>query len=227
MKDFDITIIGGGIVGLATAMYAQNKYPKKSIAVFEKESNLAKHQTGNNSGVIHAGIYYQPDSQKAKFCWPGSLLLRKFCDEHDIEYELCGKLIVASDESEINSLDNLFERGKNNGVDGLQLINESKIKEIEPYVKGVKGLWSPNTGIVDYIKLTEAYAKIFKSKDGHIYKSTKLLNILSNTNDLILETNNGDYSTKYLINCAGLHADRIAQMMKLDSDVRIVPFRGE
>ena len=178
MNDFDITIIGGGIVGLATAMYAQNKYPKKSIAVFEKESSLAKHQTGNNSGVIHAGIYYQPDSQKAKFCWPGSLLLRKFCDEHNIEYELCGKLIVASDESEINSLDNLFERGKNNGVNGLQLVDESKINEIEPYVRGVKGLWSPNTGIVDYIKLTEAYAKIFQSKDGQIYKNTKLKNYI-------------------------------------------------
>ena len=227
MKDFDIAIIGGGIVGLATAMYAQNKYPKKSIAVFEKESGLAKHQTGNNSGVIHAGIYYQPDSQKAKFCWPGSLLLRKFCDENNIEYQLCGKLIVASDESEIDSLNNLYERGKNNGVDGLQLINELKIKEIEPYVKGVKGLWSPNTGIVDYIKLTEAYAKIFKSKDGQIYKNTKLLNIHSNTTDLILETNNGDYLAKYLINCAGLQADRVAQMMKLETDVRIVPFRGE
>ena len=112
-------------------------------------------------------------------------------------------------------------------MNGLQLVDESKINEIEPYVRGVKGLWSPNTGIVDYIKLTEAYAKIFQSKDGQIYKSTKLLNILSGTTNLILETNKGDFSAKYLINCAGLHADRIAQMMKLDTDVRIVPFRGE
>ena len=227
MEKFDISIIGGGIVGLATAMYALEKYPDKKIGVFEKEDVLAKHQTGNNSGVIHAGIYYQPSSQKAKFCWPGSLLLREFCDKNEINYEMCGKLIVATDESEIERLNNLYERGKQNGVTGLQLIDKEKINEIEPYVDAIKGLWSPNTGIIDYKDLTVAYSNIFENKGGTIYKNQEILSINQTQNNLILQTNSQEYETKYLINCAGLFADRVAKMMKLDFDVRIVPFRGE
>jgi len=227
MKKFDISIIGGGIVGLATAMYAKEKYPEKTICVFEKENILAKHQTGNNSGVIHAGIYYQPNSQKAKFCWPGSLLLRKFCDQNEIEYEMCGKLIIATKEDEIERLNNLHERGLKNGVEGLELIDKQKIKEIEPYVEAIKGLWSPNTGIIDYKKLTEAYANIFNNNGGLILKNHELMNIEENDKSLILETNIGEYETNYLINCSGLFADRVAKMMDLDFDVRIVPFRGE
>ena len=227
MEKFDISIIGGGIVGLATAMYALEKYPDKKIGVFEKEDVLAKHQTGNNSGVIHAGIYYQPSSQKAKFCWPGSLLLREFCDKNEINYEMCGKLIVATDESEIERLNNLYERGKQNGVTGLQLIDKEKINEIEPYVDAIKGLWSPNTGIIDYKELTVAYSNIFESKGGTIYRNQEILSINQSQNNLILQTNSQEYETKYLINCAGLFADRVAKMMKLDFDVRIVPFRGE
>ena len=170
MEKIDISIVGGGIVGLATAMYAQEKYPDKKISVFEKEDILAKHQTGNNSGVIHAGIYYQPSSQKAKFCWPGSLLLREFCDRNEIKYEMCGKLIVATDESEIERLNNLYERGKQNGVTGLQLIDKEKINELEPYVNAIKGLWSPNTGIIDYKDLTVAYSNVFENKGGIISK---------------------------------------------------------
>ena len=227
MKKFDISIIGGGIVGLATAMYAKEKYPEKTICVFEKENILAKHQTGNNSGVIHAGIYYQPNSQKAKFCWPGSLLLRKFCDQNEIEYEMCGKLIIATKEDEIERLNNLHERGLKNGVEGLELIDKQKIKEIEPYAEAIKGLWSPNTGIIDYKKLTEAYANIFNNNGGLILKNHELMNIEENDKSLILETNIGEYETNYLINCSGLFADRVAKMMDLDFDVRIVPFRGE
>ena len=227
MEKSDISIIGGGIVGLATAMYAQEKYPDKKISVFEKEDVLAKHQTGNNSGVIHAGIYYQPSSQKAKFCWPGSLLLRDFCDRNEIKYEMCGKLIVATDESEIGRLNNLYERGKQNGVTGLQLIDKEKINEIEPYVDAIKGLWSPNTGIIDYKDLTVAYSNIFENKGGTIYKNQEILSINQTQNNLILQTNSQEYETKYLINCGGLFADRVAKMMKLDFDVRIVPFRGE
>ena len=227
MKKIDISIIGGGIVGLATAMYAKEKYPEKTICVFEKENILAKHQTGNNSGVIHAGIYYQPNSQKAKFCWPGSLLLRKFCDQNEIEYEMCGKLIIATKEDEIERLNNLHERGLKNGVEGLELIDKQKIKEIEPYVEAIKGLWSPNTGIIDYKKLTEAYANIFNNNGGLILKNHELMNIEENDKSLILETNIGEYETNYLINCSGLFADRVAKMMDLDFDVRIVPFRGE
>ena len=185
MKKFDISIIGGGIVGLATAMYAK----EKSICVFEKENILAKHQTGNNSGVIHAGIYYQPNSQKAKFCWPGSLLLRKFCDQNEIEYEMCGKLIIATKEDEIERLNNLHERGLKNGVKGLELIDKQKIKEIEPYVEAIKGLWSPNTGIIDYKKLTEAYANIFNNYGGLILKNHELMNIEENY--LILNVGTG------------------------------------
>ena len=227
MEKIDISIVGGGIVGLATAMYAQEKYPDKKISVFEKEDILAKHQTGNNSGVIHAGIYYQPSSQKAKFCWPGSLLLREFCDRNEIKYEMCGKLIVATDESEIERLNNLYERGKQNGVTGLQLIDKEKINELEPYVNAIKGLWSPNTGIIDYKDLTVAYSNVFENKGGIIYKNQEILSINQNQNNLILQTNSQEYETKYLINCAGLFADRVAKMMKLDFDVRIVPFRGE
>jgi len=227
MKKFDISIIGGGIVGLATAMYAKEKYPEKTICVFEKENILAKHQTGNNSGVIHAGIYYQPNSQKAKFCWPGSLLLRKFCDQNEIEYEMCGKLIIATKEEELERLNTLHERGLKNGVQDLELVDKQKIKEIEPYVEAIKGLWSPNTGIIDYKKLTEAYANIFNNNGGLILKNHELINIEENDKSLILETNIGEYETNYLINCSGLFADRVAKMMDLDFDVRIVPFRGE
>ena len=227
MKKFDISIIGGGIVGLATAMYAKEKYPEKTICVFEKENILAKHQTGNNSGVIHAGIYYQPNSQKAKFCWPGSLLLRKFCDQNEIEYEMCGKLIIATKEEELERLNTLHERGLKNGVQDLELVDKQKIKEIEPYVEAIKGLWSPNTGIIDYKKLTEAYANIFNNNGGLILKNHELINIEENDKSLILETNNDEYETNYLINCSGLFADRVAKMMDLDFDVRIVPFRGE
>ena len=147
---YDVAVIGGGIIGLATAMTLARRHPDRRFVVLEKEGEIAQHQTGHNSGVIHAGIYYAPGSQKAGFCYTGNLELRKYCDERGIGYEMCGKVVVATDESEVPRLHDLFARGKANGVERLELIGRERLREIEPHAAGVKAIWSPETGIVDY-----------------------------------------------------------------------------
>lgn len=225
---FDVVIIGGGIIGLSTALrLKQVQYPNWRIAVVEKDADLASHQTGHNSGVIHSGIYYRPDSHKARFCVDGARALLKFCDENEIEYEQCGKVIVAIHESELGRLDNLYERGVANGVQGLEIIGPERLKEIEPHVFGIKALWAPSTGIVDYKKVSAAYAGRFQEAGGDIFTSTEVQSITRHSDGLSIDTNGGVIQAKHLINCAGLHADRIAEMMDEPIDVRIIPFRGE
>lgn len=227
-KDYDIVIIGGGILGLSTAMQLIRRYPRQGkIAVVEKEAQLATHQTGHNSGVIHSGIYYRPGSWKAQFCVEGVKKLLQFCQENEIEYQLCGKTIVATDESELGRLENLYERGVANGVQGLELIGQERLKEIEPHVSGISGLWSPNTGIIDYVKVASAYAARFQQDGGDIYTGATVRKIRQAPAGSAIETEGGVLLAKHVINCAGLYADRVAEMMGEHTDVRIIPFRGE
>ena len=227
-KDYDIVIIGGGILGLSTAMQLIRRYPNQHrIAVVEKEAQLATHQTGHNSGVIHSGIYYRPGSWKAQFCVGGVKKLLQFCQENEIEYELCGKTIVATDESELGRLENLYERGVANGVQGLEIIGQERLKEVEPHVGGIKALWAPNTGIIDYVKVAAAYAARFQQDGGDIYNGATVRRISQTPAGSAIETKRGVLQAKHVINCAGLYADRMAEMMGEHSGVRIIPFRGE
>ena len=225
---YNAVIVGGGIIGLSTAMQLKmDKYPNWRVAVVEKDAELANHQTGHNSGVIHSGIYYRPDSHKARFCVGGKQALIEFCDENEIEYERCGKVIVANNEAEVGRLHNLYERGTANGVEGLEMIGPERLKEIEPHVAGIRALWAPTTGIIDYRKVASAYAGKFEQAGGDIFTSSPVQRVVQTQDGLALETPKGIIETNHVINCAGLHADRVARMMGEDVDVRIVPFRGE
>ena len=226
-KDYDVVIVGGGIVGLSTAMQLKRRFPTWQVAVVEKEPAIARHQTGHNSGVIHSGIYYRPDSQKAKFCVAGVQALLRFCDENEIEYEQCGKVIVATADEELGRLNDLYQRGTANGVQGLEMIGPERLKEIEPHAAGIQALWSPATGIIDYQKVSSAYAARFQENGGDIYTDTPVNKIARYGDGVVLETTSGAVKAKHVINCAGLHADRIAEMMGERLDVRIIPFRGE
>ena len=227
MERVDIAIIGGGIIGLATAMRLVQEYPRYRLAVLEKESQIAQHQTGHNSGVIHAGIYYSPGSQKANFCATGAKLLRRFCDEHDIPYQMCGKVIVAIRDSEVARLDELFRRGTANGAEGLRLISKEQLKELEPHAAGVKAVHSPETGIIDYIKVSQAYASEVQENGGDLHTDTTVVGIARSDGALRIMTSQGDLPAKHVINCGGLQADNVAGMMGADTGVRIIPFRGE
>ena len=226
-QEYDIAIVGGGIIGLSTAMHLMERFPRLRVAVVEKENELAAHQTGHNSGVIHSGIYYRPGSHKARFCVAGVRKLLDFCDENEIEYEQCGKVIVATDESELGRLEGLYERGTANGVEGLELVGPERLAEIEPHASGIKALWSPQTGIVDYRKVTSVYASRFEEAGGGIFAGTAVKNIERSAGSLALETTRGTLRARHLINCAGLYADRVAGMVEEKVDVRIIPFRGE
>ena len=226
-REYDIAIIGGGIIGLSTAMHLSARLPRWRVAVLEKENELATHQTGHNSGVIHSGIYYRPGSFKSQFCVAGVSKLLRFCDENEIEYQQCGKVIVATDESELGRLQGLFDRGIANGVAGLEMIGPERLREIEPHAAGVKALWSPQTGIVDYSKVTQSYATHFQAAGGDIFTGAPVQRIHRAGGSLSLETPRGAVQAKHIINCAGLYSDRVAEMTGERVDVRIIPFRGE
>ena len=224
---YDVAIVGGGIIGLATALRLTHRYPKCKVAVVEKEPEVATHQTGHNSGVIHSGIYYRPGSRKAQFCVEGVASMIRFCDENGIEYERCGKVIVATDESELGRMEDLYERGRANGVAGLEKIGPERLREIEPNVRGVAGLHAPGTGIVDFKRVAAVYADHVRSAGAEIMTGHRVVGISTRTGAIRLETTQGGLESRYLINCAGLHADRVARMMGVDPGIRIVPFRGE
>ena len=224
---YDVAIVGGGIIGLATALQLTRNYPRCRVAVVEKEREVALHQTGHNSGVIHSGIYYRPGSQKAQFCVGGVRELVQFCQENDIEYQRCGKVIVATDESELGRLEQLQERGTANGVEGLETIGPERLREIEPHSRGIKALYAPGTGIVDYTAVSKAYASKIAAGGGEVLTGRAVTRIRRSSGSIALETTGGSLESDYVINCAGLHADRVARMLGVVPEVRIIPFRGE
>jgi L-2-hydroxyglutarate oxidase len=226
-KDFDITIIGGGIVGLATALALKSQFPKYSLSVVEKEAEVASHQTGHNSGVIHAGIYYRPGSNKAKLCVEGARLLMEFCDDNGVSYDRCGKLIVATEETELPRLQALYERGTANGIQGLEMIEPERVREIEPHAKAVRALYSPNTAITDFQQVAKAMAAKISDTDGRIFLSSRVSAINRLDGVFNLETAGSTLRCRNLINCSGLYADAIAKMAGLHPKALIIPFRGE
>ena len=211
MKIYDLVIIGGGIIGLAVANDLIKRNSKLKILVVEKDSNVASQQSGHNSGVIHSGIYYKPGSFKAQFCVEGRASMTKFCQDNEIPVWTCGKLIVATKESDIPKIDNLFQRGVANNVEGLKVLNPDESRQIEPYVKSLKSLHAPGTGIVNYETVTEVYGDQFKEKGGEILLDTKVIGSTKDNDKIVIQTTNGDLHTKKVINCAGLHSDRIAK----------------
>lgn len=223
---YDFAIIGGGIVGLSTAMALGKRYPNAKILVLEKESKWAFHQTGNNSGVIHSGIYYKPGSFKAKFCRDGSRSMVEFCQEHDIAHEVCGKVIVATDEQELPRLENLYKRGLENGLE-VKRISAEEVKEIEPHVTCVAGIRVYSTGIANYKQVCLKYAELIAKQGGELRLNTKVEKISRSGKNQVLETNNGTFETRFVINCAGLHSDRLAKLAQVNPQAKIVPFRGE
>ncbi len=214
-------------MGLASARELLLRHPEMKLLVLEKEPKIAQHQTGHNSGVIHSGIYYAPGSLKARTCVAGKQKLIRYCDEHGIPYNLCGKVIVATDEEELPRLENLYERGRKNGVPGLEMIGPERLREIEPYAVGIRALYSPTTGIVDYEQVSCSFANDVRARDGEILTSHEVRRIEERDGRYYLETPAGTVAARYVISCAGLYADKVAEMSGAPSVPRIVPFRGD
>lgn len=224
----DVVIIGGGIVGLATALQLKQQRPALKVVLLEKEIALAQHQTGHNSGVIHSGLYYKPGSLKATNCIRGYQMLLDFCNAEAIPYDLCGKIVVATKQEEIPQLETLYQRGLQNGLGGLKKLSVAEMRDIEPHVNGVAGMFVPQTGIIDYKQVADKYAEKFKALGGEIQLGERVEQITTGTSLSIVVTNKNRYETRLVINCAGLYSDKIAQLTQREAiDVRIVPFRGE
>ncbi len=223
---YDILIIGGGIIGCSTAMAIQ-KITNYKVLIIEAEHKLAGHQTGNNSGVIHSGLYYKPGSLKAKNCTEGRQLLYSFCEEHNINFEKTGKIVVAANKNQLNALDDLFVRGTANGLAGIRKLKNEELKDYEPNVSGIAGLFVPQTGIVDFLQVTNSFAKIIKESGGKIETGCRFLNATKHSDELILDTTKGEIKAKFIVNCGGLYSDLIAKKCGLNPGLHIIPFRGE
>lgn len=223
----DIAIVGGGIVGLATARELLRRKPGTRLIVLEKEAEIAQHQTGHNSGVIHAGVYYAPGSLKAKLCVAGAAEMMRYCDEKGIPWQRCGKVIVATDESELPRLEELHRRGTANQVPGLRMIDADELREVEPHVRGIRALLSPNTGIVDYGQVARAYADDILELGGEIRTRHEVVDIARRGGTTRLVTAGGEIEASLVITCAGVYSDRVAQLTGASPEPRIVPFRGD
>lgn len=236
MDKYDISIIGGGIIGLAVAYRLAQDHPDLRLAVLEKEVELARHQTGHNSGVIHSGIYYRPGSVKALTCVKGRQALLEFCDRHGIHYDLRGKVIVATSEDDLPRLEELHRKAQANGVPGIEMIGPERLREIEPHCRGLRALHVPGTGIIDFTHVAEQYAALFRAAGGAVLTSCEVKGIRHTSGCFVIETSNNPLETRFIINSAGLFVDRVAAMTPgfdprhppgLAEAVRIIPFRGE
>jgi L-2-hydroxyglutarate oxidase len=225
---YDVTVIGGGIVGLATALRIKEQKPSLKLLIIEKEDVVAKHQTGHNSGVIHSGLYYKPGSLKATNCIKGYDMLLDFCQKEEIKYDLCGKIVVATQPEQISILDGLFERGNQNGLNGFKMLNAEQIKEYEPHVKGLKGFFVPQTGIIEYTDVCKKYLAKTQILGGEIAFNEKVEGISIKNGISVIKTSKSTYETKLVVNCAGLYSDKVGQMTdERANNLRITPFRGE
>jgi len=224
---YDVIIAGAGIVGLATALGVLEQDPEVKLLILEKEAGEARHQTGNNSGVIHSGIYYKPGSLKAVNCITGYNLLLEFCRKHGIYFDICGKVIVAVSQSEVPGLNAIYERGLANGLDKIRLIGKDELKELEPHASGVKAIHVPYTGIIDYKVVAKKYAELIIKAGGEIQFNSKVKRIRSCNNLYDVETSSGSFNTKVFVNCCGLQSDEVAGLTERKVDTRIIPFRGE
>ncbi|MCX2726037.1 L-2-hydroxyglutarate oxidase [Thermomicrobium sp. 4228-Ro] len=224
---YDVIVIGAGIVGLATAREILQRRPRLRLAVLEKESRVAAHQSGHNSGVIHSGLYYRPGSLKARACVAGAAKLIRYCEERGIPYRLIGKLVVATTPDEVPRLLELYDRGQRNGVQGLQLLSAEEIREREPAVTGVRALWSPRTGIVDFARVAESFAEDVRLAGGEIHFCRTVLGFQRRNGRIRVETTGGDYEARFVVVCAGLYSDRLARSSGGRADPAIVPFRGD
>jgi (S)-2-hydroxyglutarate dehydrogenase len=223
----DVTIIGGGIIGLAVALEITKRFPRLRLLLLEKENRVGQHQSGHNSGVIHSGIYYKPGSLKAKLCVEGARAMVEFCRAYGIPHQVCGKVIVATQQEEFPRLEELRRRGEANGLTGVQAIGPEQLREIEPHACGLRALVVPSTGITDYAEVCAKYAELIQTQGGTILTSTAVTGLRKLASEIMIETNGPAFSTTYLINCAGLFSDRISRMAGEEPDVMIVPFRGE
>ncbi len=225
---FDVTITGAGIIGLATGMRLLEEFPGLRVAILDKESTIASHQTGHNSGVIHSGIYYRPGSLKSRLCIAGRDELVGFCREHNVEHEICGKLVIATRAEQLPALAELYRRGRENGVSGLQMLDPAEVKEFEPYAQCIRAMRVPDAGIVDFRQVAEAYAGLFVRNGGELFFGAKVGRVKDlDSKTLRIETGRGVFKSRLLINCAGLYSDHVARSCGLCPPCRIVPFRGE
>ncbi len=223
----DVAIVGGGIVGLAVAVEITRRFPRLRLLLLEKENRVGQHQSSHNSGVIHSGIYYKPGSLKAKLCVAGAAAMVEFCREHGIPHQVCGKVIIATHEDDLPRLEELRRRGAANGLSGVRSIGPEELRDFEPHAKALHALFVPSTGITDYGLVCEKYAEIIASPGGTILIGHEVTGLKRETDQIVVETNRGAFSTKFLINCAGLFSDRVSRMAGDDPQVMIVPFRGE
>jgi len=224
---YDIIIIGAGLVGLATAYQTKLKNPDSKILILEKENDVALHQSGHNSGVIHSGIYYKPGSLKAKNCIEGYNSVINFAEKYGIRYDLCGKIIVATSQEELSLLDNIYKRGIENGLQNLKYLSREEFREIEPHCEGIRAIKVPQTGIIDYPGIAKKIKELFEELGGEVRFNNEVKNIIDKGSEIIVNTNISEFKTKKLISCAGLYSDKITKMTNEKNDVIIIPFRGE
>ena len=224
---YNVIIVGGGVVGLSVALEITRRFPRLRLLVLEKEDRVARHQSGHNSGVIHSGLYYKPGSLKARLCVTGAAAMVEFCREHNLPHEVCGKVVVATEPDELPRLEELRKRGEANGLTGLRMIGPEELREIEPHAAGLQALVVPSTGITNYAAVCERYAELISAGGGTVLTSAAATGIKRTSNEIVVETSRGAFSAGALINCAGLHSDRIARMAGDEPGVMIVPFRGE
>ncbi len=226
-RSSDLLVIGAGIVGLATALEVMRRFPRMKIIIVDKEDRVAAHQTGHNSGVIHSGLYYKTGSLKARNCVAGAASMKRFCHEHGVVFEECGKLVVATTPEEVPRLEALHQRGTANGVPGLRMLQREAFREIEPHCDGICALQVPSTGIVDYTAVAQKYAELIRQAGGELVLGAKVMALREDGGANIVETSAGTFRARYVINCAGLYSDTITRMAGVETNLEIIPFRGE